>query len=61
MNTIYINPKGIFKVADPPLFSYTDNYKKMFGDRDQHSEHILLSPELLNALNKNIQNPIYDK
>lgn len=61
LETIYVNQKGIIKVADPPLFSYADNYDNIFTDRDEFSSIILISPELLNALDKNIRNPIYDK
>jgi hypothetical protein len=51
----------VIKVADPPLFNYTDNYNKILHDRDDYKSSIWLSPELLLALDKNTKKPVYDK
>jgi serine/threonine protein kinase len=58
---IYVGHSGAVKVADPPLFNYTDNYTKIARDRDTYKDSVFLSPELLSALDKNTKKPLYDK
>lgn len=40
---IYVNSQGCYKVADPPLFNYTEAYRKVYSDR--RNREMFLSPE----------------